>query len=73
MVSLLASNDRGRPGEERPQSVSLDGDRFSVAVATGTYGKPRCALCGRLIFSEESIRAGVGRDCRRRDERGLVA
>lgn len=41
----------------------------AVASADTT---PRCRCCGHVITSEESIAAGIGRDCRRRLRRGLT-
>lgn len=32
---------------------------------------PRCRCCGHVITSEESIATGIGRDCRRKLQRGL--
>lgn len=43
-------------------SVICDGDETSVAVATDNE---RCTRCGHPISARESLRIGLGRECRK--------
>lgn len=66
---LLPDEERGRPlAEERPRNV-VTTDIHRVPLRTDDEAQPRCVLCGHVISCEESIRAGIGRDCRRRARR----
>lgn len=53
---------RPHPGEggKRPH-VSED----NLDTADSTVDRPRCRLCGHVVFVPVSILTGLGRDCRR--------
>jgi len=60
---MTLDNDRGRPAANQAASdVISDGDTSMVAASADV---PRCTRCGHPIWSTESIRLGIGRDCRR--------
>lgn len=53
-------NGRGRLAGNQTTSNANHDDQTTVSA-----DRPRCAHCGHVIWSAESIRAGIGRDCRR--------
>lgn len=56
----VADGKRKRPaGEDRALTDSLAG-----GVPDST--PDRCSVCGSRIYAVESLRTGIGRDCRRR-------
>ena len=58
----LPENDRGRPGANRTASKMSDDDK---AIVLPIDDQIRCTRCGHVVWSPESVAAGVGRDCRR--------
>lgn len=47
----------------------------STAIKAATSvrtNESRCRMCGHVIYSRESVAAGIGRDCRRRLLRALA-
>lgn len=52
----MRTNDRGRPGEERP---------LNVVAGESPILDARCRACGHIVWHPTSILTGLGRDCRR--------
>lgn len=64
----MADNESGRPWQGGPMlSTAIKCDAI-VPLTTPNHPHaevPRCSVCGHIITSAESIRTGIGRDCRR--------
>ena len=58
-------------GESGGPDVRCGADTTSIVLSVDADTQPRCLACERLITSPASIAAGLGRDCRRRMNRGL--
>lgn len=58
-------NDRSRPGSDSQTAsqMSITNDPSMVAATADT--RPRCCRCGHVVFSQTSIRIGIGLACRR--------
>lgn len=54
----MPENENGRPGKGGHMSPTTITDGSSVVL--------RCCVCGHIITSAASIRAGIGQSCRRR-------
>lgn len=55
----MAENENGRPGKGGPRSSTPTKNTPDSTPA-------RCQICASRIYAVESIRVGIGRDCRRR-------
>lgn len=63
----MPDNENGRPWQGGPMSSTAINDSTIVLPDDHLRAEmPRCRECGHVVFSRESIAAGIGRDCRRR-------
>jgi hypothetical protein len=60
----MSADDEGRALADAPLSAADPDDDSTLP--------PRCRCCGRLLYARESVRLGVGRDCRRRFTAGIA-
>ena len=60
---MSLGNDRGGPVPTKAASrLSITTD---TTIPLEESRRPRCRRCGRVLFTAESIRLGIGWDCRR--------
>lgn len=73
-VVALLSERESRPSDRAAASSTTIKNVLSLSLEGHVAERPRCRRCGHPVFSPESIRLGVGRDCRRRARAaGVVA
>lgn len=61
-VSALAENREGRPTPVKVERPNVSGGDLDNTDSTSD----RCSVCGSRIYAVESLRTGIGQDCRRR-------